>query len=132
VKPGGVYLDASAIVKLVFPEAESTALREFLQDQRRTTNRVALVEVPRAVAKVVGSGLPGQVDRVFERVVVLELTEEVVRRAARLPPVQLRSLDAIHLAQALELGGTLEGFVTYDNRLADAARLHGLPVESPA
>jgi uncharacterized protein len=44
----------------------------------------------------------------------------------------MRSLDALHLAIALELGDDLDGLVTYDDRLAEAARLQGIRVEAPA
>ena len=46
-------------------------------------------------------------------------------------PPELRSLDAIHLAAALSLADDLEGLVTYDGRLAAAARAHGITVVSP-
>lgn len=52
--------------------------------------------------------------------------------AATVGPSSLRTLDAIHLATALGLGAELDAFVTYDNRLAEAARSLGLPVVSPA
>lgn len=44
----------------------------------------------------------------------------------------LRTLDAIHLATALRLGSDLDAVVTYDNRLAEAARTLGLPVAAPS
>ena len=59
-------------------------------------------------------------------------TWRIAEAAAVLPPVNLRSLDAIHLAFALALGDELDAFVTYDARLADAARANGLPVVAPA
>ena len=52
--------------------------------------------------------------------------------AAQLRPVGLRTLDAIHVASALALGSELEAFVTYDDRMAEAARAIGLPVVRPA
>lgn len=47
-------------------------------------------------------------------------------------PADLRSLDAIHLATARQLGATLQRVVTYDVRMADAARAIGWSVSSPA
>ncbi|MFD7260623.1 hypothetical protein [Streptomyces sp. NPDC059874] len=47
-------------------------------------------------------------------------------------PATVRSLDAIHLATALGIGTRLTSFVTYDKRLADAARDAGLSVDAPA
>lgn len=129
---GGVYLDASAIVKLVVREPESRALARYLRElPERATSKVAQVEVSRAVGRLV-EPVPPQVEAVFARLVLLELSDEIARRAALLRPRDLRSLDAIHLASALELAGELEAFVSYDERLSEAARVAGLPVVSPA
>lgn len=62
---------------------------------------------------------------------ILTVTSQMFEAAGRLDPPTLRSLDAIHLVAALELGDDLDGFVTYDDRLAEAALGHGLPVEAP-
>jgi predicted nucleic acid-binding protein len=43
----------------------------------------------------------------------------------------MRTLDALHLAIALSLGDDLDGLVTYDSRMADAARRHGVTVIGP-
>ena len=43
----------------------------------------------------------------------------------------LRSLDAIHLNTARLVSSDLTGIVTYDDRLAAAADVAGLPVVSP-
>jgi len=128
----GAYLDASALVKLVMVERETAALRAFLvHHPSRFTNRVAVVEVARAVSRQpVGDAPP--VGEVVHGLEILELDEELAVRAAQVGPAGLRSLDAIHLASALTLGDELDAFVTYDARQADAARAAGLTVESPA
>ncbi len=59
------------------------------------------------------------------------MSTSVFERASWLDPTLLRSLDAVHLAAALELGDELEGIVTYDDRLAEAAALHGIAVIAP-
>jgi predicted nucleic acid-binding protein len=46
-------------------------------------------------------------------------------------PMELRSLDAIHLASARQLGSSVRQIVTYDERMADAAQADGWPVSSP-
>jgi predicted nucleic acid-binding protein len=68
---------------------------------------------------------------VLETVVLQDLEPAIIERAARLEPSSLRTLDAIHLASALGMGVDLEAFVTYDARLAAAARGAGLTVVSP-
>jgi predicted nucleic acid-binding protein len=50
----------------------------------------------------------------------------------RLQPPALRSLDALHLATALEIGDDLEGLVAYDCQLLDAARAASIEVVSPS
>jgi len=129
------YLDASALVKLATQEAESDALRRDLAGYRdRLTSRLATVEVPRAIARrgpesVAAAG--DAVERTLETVTVIELDDDVASVAAGLEPARLRSLDAIHLASALVIRDELSAFVTYDTRLAAAARAAGLTVEMP-
>lgn len=59
-------------------------------------------------------------------------TDPILRAAGQFPARHLRSLDAIHLASAEHLEQALTAFVSYDKRLAAAARKRDLPVESPA
>lgn len=62
---------------------------------------------------------------------MLKLDDEIVEAAEKLPPDILRSLDAIHLATANSLKAHVSAFVTYDVRLAQAAKALGLNVHSP-
>jgi uncharacterized protein len=75
--------------------------------------------------------LLAQAHAVVAQVSVVEITETIRATAARLEPVTLRSLDALHLATALEIGDDLRGVVTYDARMAGAAELLGLAVLAP-
>lgn len=127
-----VYLDASAAVKLVVSEAETASVRKFLAGEgTRISSRVLAVELMRAVARASSASLD-QARSLLEAIEFIELNSEIAERAARLEPVGLRSLDAIHLASALAVADELDAFVTYDARQADAARALGIPVESPA
>ena len=126
-----VYLDASALVKLVAPEAESEAMASFVADHRsQSTSVVGLVEVRRAAARRLGVA-EARVEDVLERVVGIAFDPDVAAAAATIGSTTLRTLDAIHLASAAALGTDLEAFVTYDFRLADAARALGMRVASP-
>ncbi len=129
-----VYLDASALVKTLVRESETDALRSYLASQeRRVTSRVATIEIPRAVArKQLQEPTATTIESGLGALALIELTEEIAAAAARVSPPSLRTLDAIHLASALTLGNELVAMVTYDVRLADAARSLGLPVEAPA
>jgi predicted nucleic acid-binding protein len=126
-----VYLDASALVKLVLNEPGHDDLRSYLEGQpSRATSVISEVEVPRAVARATGVD-PAEVSSLLHGATVLHLASTLTLAAARSRPLTLRSLDAIHLASAIDLGEDLTDFVTYDRRLADAARSLGLRVVSP-
>jgi predicted nucleic acid-binding protein len=128
-----IYLDASAIVKLVVVEPETDALRTWLGRRRspRVTSDLTRVEVPRACMRAEPTALL-EAQRAIARLSTVPLTRTLLAAAAALQPPGLRSLDAVHLASALALGTGLRAFVVYDDRLAAAARAHGLPVERPA
>jgi predicted nucleic acid-binding protein len=129
-----LYVDSSALVKLVQAERESAALRRYLRRHRslvKATCALARVEVVRAVAPG-GTQATALARRQLARFHQLELDRELLDRAAGLPTgVPLRSLDAIHLAAAQTLPA-LRAVVTYDARMQTAAAALGLPVETPA
>jgi predicted nucleic acid-binding protein len=126
-----VYLDASAIVRIVADEPGRAATVAFLRDhETRVTSVVSTVEVPRAVARKRADAVLAA-EAFLTDLVVVGLVSGIVSRAATLTPPALRTLDAIHLATALELGRELDAFVTYDTRMGDAARSMGLPVAAP-
>jgi predicted nucleic acid-binding protein len=125
------YLDASALVKLVLPEAETTALRLGLgRWPRRATSRLALVEVLRAVRRRDPSVEP-RAQRLLTSTSLLAITDRLLIAAAAIPPWELHSIDALHVASAARLGGSLAAFVSYDARQLEAAQALGLPVSSP-
>ncbi len=128
-----VYLDSSALVKLVVAEPESTALRLYLVDHReRVSSALAHVEVCRAVRrKGASEAALRRAAQVLARIGLVAVDEPLLRDAAALSPTGLRSLDAVHLATALSLDG-LDAVVTYDRRFDEAASEAGLAVESPA
>lgn len=125
------YVDASAIVKLVVPEAETASmLRWYVEAERVITSRVGVIETRRAAARCRHD--PDRLRSILAMIDVFELDARVAERAAAVVPTLLRALDAIHLATALEMSNGLGAFVTYDDRLAEAARAVGLPVVRPA
>jgi len=130
-----LYLDSSALVKLIQREAESSALRRFLRrhrDHRRITSALARVEVVRAVAGG-GPSAIAHARRQLARVNQVALDRDLLDAAAALAPgMALRSLDAIHLACASSLGGELRTVVTYDQRMRTAGFALGMVIDSPA
>jgi hypothetical protein len=126
-----VYLDSSALVKLVISEPESDALRRFLRrNPERVTSALARVEVLRAV-RAQGDPAIKHALRVLARVRMLRVDDGVLEAAASLDPRVLRSLDAIHIASARELGSDLESLVTYDRRMSEASMMLGMLVRAP-
>lgn len=133
-----VYADASALVKLVRDEAESTALRNYLRGADLVSNELVLTEIPRAVrrAAVLDPGLPLDLllersAALFEALALQPLDRALLSAAGALTEPALRALDAIHVAAAVDLH-PVEAFVTYDQRQAAAARLAGLRTMAPA
>lgn len=127
-----IYLDSSAIVKLVLPEPESDALRDFLaSDEDHVSSGLAQLEVQRTVRRVDDTeDRRRTAKRVLARVSLIKIDGPILAQAASLDPPGLRSLDAIHLATALSLD-RLDALVTYDRRLRDAASDAGLATASP-
>jgi predicted nucleic acid-binding protein len=126
------YLDASAIVKLVVAEPESKALRAYLRRRRPlVSSALARTEVGRALLPL-GAEAARRGSDVLGRVHLVRVSDRVLDAAARLPSTELRSLDAIHLATASQLGASLARVVTYDQRVSTAAAALGFPVVAPA
>ena len=128
-----IYVDASALVKLVFDEAESDALERWISDRAdiaKVTSELSTIEVLRTCRRVdettlaAARGLLAGLD-------LVPIAGPIVEQAAVVGQAELRSLDAIHLASALSMGPDLTAFVTYDARLAQAAEASRLAVIAP-
>jgi uncharacterized protein len=129
--PTVAYVDSSALIKLVVAEPESDALHSALAAwERHAASAIVRTEVVRAAARV-DSTVVNRARRVVDALTLIRVDEDILDRAARLPPATLRTLDAIHLASALALGEALGSVVTYDVRLGEAAREAGLDVVAP-
>lgn len=129
---GAIYLDSAAIVKLVHAEAETQALRDWLDeriDSPWTSSALLEVEAFRALARYAPESA-SRLHRVLDLVNLVDIDAGVRILAQTVRPATVRSLDAIHLATALRIRPV--SFVTYDKRLADAAREAGLAVAAPA
>lgn len=127
------YLDTSALVKLVVAESETAALRAWLAAAERepVSCDLARTELLRAVRRVAPDRAV-QARSVLDAITLMTVTTATFEEAGRLDPTLLRSLDAVHLAAALSLGDDLDGLVTYDDRLAEAAQGNGVAVVAPA
>lgn len=125
-----LYLDTSALVKLVADEEESKDLIEFVGDDEIVSSLITRVDLVRAVAR--------KHERLIERAedLLSDLSYVAVNRlttgaAAWVQPWSLRSQDAVHVASAVRMRQGLRALVTYDGRMIEAGRLAGLDVASP-
>ena len=133
MKPRPVYLDSSALIKLVFQEQETDALEAFLRDRPvRVSSALARVEVMRAARTVNDNLVTRHAAALLGAVELIAPHTGLLADAVRLEPLTLRSLDAVHLATAVALLPDIDGMVVYDRRLADAARHAGLTVWAPS
>jgi uncharacterized protein len=125
------YIDSSALVKAVLRQPESDDLLRHLRQTRPSLIASSLlkVETTRAIRQVEPTKGLAELNIALEEIVLVAVTETILRRAANLEHAPLRSLDAVHLATALDVGA--EAMIVYDRRLADAARGYGLTVLSP-
>lgn len=120
-------------MKLVIREAESDALESHLSaGAPRYASALVETEVRRAAwHRQERLATVNRIEAILLTLAVIPVDSHVLARAAAAPPRTLRTLDAIHIATALELGEELDALITYDHRLADAARAAGLRVLSP-
>ena len=133
-----VLVDSSVFLRKLFGEPDPLA--EWSQIEEAFASRLVLVEIGRTVDRVRMAGeinddqvvqLHRETRRILRSVEILSLTENVLARAAGPLPTVVGSLDAIHLATALELQRSLEVplvLATHDSQLARGARASGLEV----
>jgi uncharacterized protein len=128
-----IYLDSSAVMKLIRSEDETSALREWLElrpDQPVVTSELGRVEVLRAARRVGGRAL-AEARAVVGDLDLIPLDRAVQDVASDIGDPLLRTLDALHVASALLVGEALTAFIAYDQRLAYAAQAAGLVVAAP-
>jgi len=123
------YLDTSAFLKLLVAEDESEDLRAAVADADLWSSTLLDIEAHRAARRL---GVDrSRVTEAIEVVTLVFPAETTFATARTVGPDTLRTLDALHLATALELGADLEAVVTYDARLAAGCEALELSVVTP-
>jgi predicted nucleic acid-binding protein len=125
-----LYLDSSALVKLIIDEPETDDLWDYVGVSSLASAMIARTELLRAVGRRLPQRLTDAED-LLDDIELLNVDRQLTTFAARLRPWALRSLDALHVAGAAQLQLALEALVTYDKRMIDAARAAGMRVVSP-
>ncbi|MHB1526851.1 MAG: type II toxin-antitoxin system VapC family toxin [Candidatus Dormibacteria bacterium] len=129
-----IYLDSSALLKLLFQEPESEALSGWLSaqpDLPKLTSQLSVIEVVRVCRRLDTSHEPAA-RSLLAGLDLMPVSSAVVDLATRVGTSSLRSLDAIQLATALLVRDGLAALVAYDHRLVEAAKAEQLPVMTPA
>jgi predicted nucleic acid-binding protein len=126
------YLETSAFLKLIVAEKYSKPLRTWADrnDQTLVSSDLLLIESLRA-ARRLGPEFLLATREMLRAVHLVALTADICEAAAELDPAIMRSLDAAHLATALQLGSDLEAVVTYDEPMSEAAAQLGIRVLAP-
>ena len=122
----GVYLDTSAVGRLLLAEHDAPAIRASLAEfDGHWSSELLIVELRRLAAR---EDLAGPAVEFIESIELLAVDSGSLNRASRLPPEVVRSLDAIHLEAALALRdrGAIEAMLTYDRQLQVGCEHHGL------
>jgi predicted nucleic acid-binding protein len=128
-----IYLDSSALLKLLFEESESQALALWLSERAATpkvSSELAKVEVVRAARRLDPDVVPAA-RALVSQLDLLRLSRGLIDEAADAGGPFLRTLDAVHLASALSVRADLTAFVAYDNRLIAAAEAAGIKTVQP-
>lgn len=125
------YLDASALVKLFKPEAESAELARRVEDRIWISAEIVVVEVICTARRLGDDAMLQRAERLAARLELVPLTAHVRGRALQAFARPLRSLDALHAAAALSVAEDLDLAVVYDIDLAAAMSAEGITVESP-
>lgn len=138
-RAGILYVDTSALLKLLVREAESTAIeRELVQWPSLATSIVTEVELPRAIARAREDRPDAVIDGslvlqgIMSSAAIIPLSNDIVLAARNVSPVYVGALDAIHIASALSLDKKLAGVATYDNRMRDALDRAKVSVVAPS
>lgn len=129
----GVYLDTSALGRVVLDEPDSDAIREDLAGfDAIVSSRLLGLELHRL-------GLRTGIDREeietwLSGVALVPMKDAILLAAEVVSPASVATLEAIHLATALQLAaeGHVASIMTFDRQLAEGAREHGLSVIAPS
>jgi predicted nucleic acid-binding protein len=123
-----LYIDTSSLGRVLLAEPDAPQIRQVIAGYREhRSSALLLIELRRLARR---TGLESQADRMLSTIDLTPITSATIDRASRLDPIELRSLDALHLDAAIELhrGGKIDAVLTHDDRLRAACAHHRIPL----
>jgi uncharacterized protein len=127
----GIYLDTSALGRVLLAEPDAAAIRSVLdQHDDWWSSELVVVELRRFAAR---EGLVDPAEKLLKEIDLVRIDSDTLQGASRVEPSEVRSLDAIHLDAAIRLSGQgkIESVLTYDHQLQAGCRHHDLTVTAP-
>jgi uncharacterized protein len=127
-----VYVDTSALGRVLLGEPDAPAIERGLEAfDDQVASRLLAMELRRVAFR---RGRVAAAEHLLRGVELMPVDEPVLRAAETIEPYTVATLDAIHLATARRLAadGLLDAIMTFDTRLAEGARHHGIDVVAPA
>lgn len=128
---GTIYLDTSALGRLLLSEPDAEAIRtELSRWEHHASSRLMAVELRRLGIR---RGIAAAADQLLAGVALLPVDAALLVAAESITPPTVATLDAIHLATALQLrdAGLLDAAMTYDRQLSAGLDHHEIEVLAP-
>lgn len=128
-----IYLDASALIKLVVAQPESAAMTDYLRahpDDGWFTCALTRIDLLRAAAAVHTDAIE-HAHHILDVLDTVAITDRLIHAATSLDPPPPRTADALHIAAALTAGPRLQTLITYDTQLVHAATAHTIATATP-
>lgn len=128
-----IYLDPTALMRLISKHPETAALRDYLHTHTNSiwfTSAFTRIELVRAAAPL-GDDAVDHADHILSGLDTVTITDHFLHQSAHLNPAPPQILDAVHITAALTAGNHLRAFLTYDPERATAARAHNIAALAP-
>jgi hypothetical protein len=127
----GLYIDTSSLGRVLLAEPDAGAIRELIGRYDETWSSALIIIELRRLAR--REDLIAPADRMLASMRLHPIKDPAIERASRLEPVQVRTLDAIHLEAAIDLreAGTVTAVLTHDEQLQLGCTHHGIPLDIP-
>lgn len=128
----GVYVDTSALGRVLLGEPDAPAVLHALDGfGEHIASRLLGLELRRLALRY---ELTEHANELLAGIALVPIDDALLQEVESVPPASVSTLDSIHLVTAMRLAaaGFVGAVLTYDVRLGEGARHHGLRVVSPS